>query len=120
MDKIPLTLRTMEGTLIATIEAQLTTTPGLVIHRALDSPLWRLAHHSGQGIAEFESDHHAALAAQYLGALGDWTRSPEAILAHSPTLLQDVGVLVADAEGVLLVNPEETPTTNGETHGLAP
>ncbi|WP_435059736.1 hypothetical protein [Streptomyces sp. bgisy060] len=110
METVTLTLRTLEGEPFATVQAQPTSTPGLLIHHAADSDGWRLAHQSGLPIAEFTTDQMARHTATYLGSLADWTRSPEE-LRSVRSLLHEVATVISVANGVLLLNPSTNPTT---------
>ncbi|MFE7805896.1 hypothetical protein ACFU51_14765 [Streptomyces sp. NPDC057430] len=109
MEPITLTLRTLDGDPIATVQAQPTSTLGLVTYRTTDPGRWHLAHHSGLAIAEFTTDRMAMSTASYLGAMADWTLSAEE-LRSTPNLMQKVATVVFVADGVLLLNPDDNTT----------
>ncbi|WP_367140722.1 MULTISPECIES: hypothetical protein [Streptomyces] len=101
---VPLLVPVRAGGRVA-VQAQHTVTGGLLVHRAVGLPGWRLTHYSGRTLASFEHQWQALLAAVYLGPLTDWTQHPDALHADAATLITAVDAEVRRAGGVLLVTP---------------
>ncbi|MGK5545695.1 hypothetical protein ACSNOH_13325 [Streptomyces sp. URMC 127] len=87
------------------VQVHRTVADGLLVHRAVGLPGWRLTHHSGRSIAGFEYRWQALLAAVYLERVADWRYSPSALRADTAALIADVDAGVRKAGGVLLVTP---------------
>ncbi|MEU8550521.1 hypothetical protein AB0C81_26670 [Streptomyces roseoverticillatus] len=87
------------------VQARRTVADGLLAHRAIGLPSWRLTHHSGRMIAGFEHQWQAFVAAAYLACLTDWTHSPSALRADTAAVIADIDAGVRKAGGVLLVTP---------------
>lgn len=68
-----LTLDTSNGPI--TVQANLTDTDGLYVHRAYDGDAWVLSHHSGLSLSSFTYEPHAHNAAKAIAHLTDWTRT---------------------------------------------
>ncbi|MFI9311578.1 hypothetical protein [Streptomyces triculaminicus] len=87
------------------VQAKRTITDGLLVHRAVGLPGWRLTHYSGRALAAFEHQWQALLAAAYLGSLTDWAQHPGALRAEAAALITTVDAEVTRAGGVLMVTP---------------
>ncbi|MER5781286.1 hypothetical protein ABT104_06090 [Streptomyces mobaraensis] len=87
------------------VRAHRTLAEGLLVHRAVGQPGWRLAHHSGLALAAVEQHWQGALAAALLAGVTDWTRSPAALREDVAAVIEDVDAAVRQAGGSLLLTP---------------
>ncbi|WP_330479907.1 hypothetical protein OG301_38875 (plasmid) [Streptomyces platensis] len=82
------------------VNAHTTTADGLYVYR--NGSTWRLAHHTGYTLADFQYDQHAHNAAKALGAITDWTQTAEQLRTDVATFIYAVHDAIVDAGGTLL------------------
>jgi hypothetical protein len=89
-----------------TIDAEETSTPGLLVHHLQPhSDNWRLTHHSGLTFGEFTDPDAAHAVADNLYELTDWTRPAEEISRIGDDVIRKTIEAIVALDGVFITKP---------------